>query len=83
MLAAVILYCVVMFAYVAIQPSVSYDDKGNLKPFGFGDSNKTIFPLWIVGILVAVIIGFLYSLFGGLAETRIEQQVGSNLFKYK
>ena len=83
MLAAIILYCVVMFAYVAIQPSVSYDDKGNLKSFGFGDNSKTIFPLWIVGILVAVIIGFLYSLFGGLAETRIEQQMEHNVFKYK
>jgi len=82
MLAAVILYCVVMFAYVAIQPSVSYDDKGNLKQFGFSDKNKTIFPLWIVGILVAVIIGFLYSLFGGLAETKIEQSISNNRMKY-
>ena len=60
MLAPTLLYLVIMFAYVAIRPSLSYTDNGNLKPFGTGQ-NKTMFPLWIIAIVVAVIVAFLYS----------------------
>jgi hypothetical protein len=72
MIEAVLLYLVVMFAYVAIRPSLSYDSDGNLKEFGFGGGRgegdgRTIFPLWIVAILIGVLVAFLYSLFGGLA----------------
>lgn len=73
MIEAVLLYLVVMFAYIAIRPSLSYDGNGNLKEFGFGGGGrgegdgKTMFPLWIVAILVGVLVAFLYSLFGGLA----------------
>lgn len=67
MIEAVLLYLVVMFAYVAIRPSMSYDSDGNLKEFGFGGEGRTMFPLWIVAILIGVLVAFLYSLFGGLA----------------
>jgi len=69
MIEAVLLYLVVMFAYVAIRPSLSYDGDGNLKEFGFGrgGDGRTMFPLWIVAILIGVLVAFIYSLFGGLA----------------
>jgi hypothetical protein len=67
MIEAVLLYLVIMFAYVAIRPAISYDENGNLREFGFGGGNKTLFPLWVVAVIIGVLVAFLYSLFGGLA----------------
>ena len=60
MLASVLLYLVLIFSYVAVRPSLSYKDDGSLKPFGVG-KDHTLFPLWIVAILAAVVVSFLYT----------------------
>ena len=61
MLAPVLLYLVIMFAYIAIRPKITFYEDGSLKSFGVGE-HKTMFPLWIVALLSAVLVSFLYSL---------------------
>jgi hypothetical protein len=68
MIAAIILYLVIMGIIVGLRPSVIYNRDGSLRQFGLG-RGETMFPLWIIGILVAVVVGFIYSLIGGLAIT--------------
>jgi hypothetical protein len=36
------------------KPGFAYNEKGGFRPFGVGYQNKTIFPVWIVAILLAV-----------------------------
>jgi len=60
MLASVLLYLVLILAYVAIRPPLSYNDDGSLKPFGVGVGH-TLFPLWVVAVLAAVVVAFLYA----------------------
>ena len=67
MIEAVLLYLVLMLAFVAIRPSISYTDTGELKEFGLGGGGRTMFPLWVVAIIAGVLVAFVYSLFSGLA----------------
>lgn len=60
MLASVLLYFVLVLAYVAVRPPLSYNENGSLKPFGIGEGH-TLFPLWIVAMLMAVVVAFLYA----------------------
>jgi hypothetical protein len=60
MIASVLLYLVLVLAYVAIRPPLSYNEDGSMKPFGVGKGH-TLFPLWVVAILAAVIVAFLYA----------------------
>ncbi len=36
------------------KPSVVYTKEGGFRPFGVGYSNKTVIPIWIVAILLAI-----------------------------
>jgi multisubunit Na+/H+ antiporter MnhC subunit len=74
MVPAILLYLVVMGVIVAMRPPISYNQDGSLKRFGLG-KHETMFPLWIVAILVAVVVGFVYSLVSGSA-TLIETITG-------
>lgn len=60
MIAPILLYLVLILAYVAIRPPLSYNEDGSLKPFGFGNG-KTVFPLWVIALIMAVLVSFLYS----------------------
>ena len=59
MLASVLLYLVLIMAYVAVRPPLSYNEDGSLKPFGVGEGH-TLFPLWVVAVLASVVVAFLY-----------------------
>jgi hypothetical protein len=47
-----------------IKPSFLYTRDGNLRPFGLGYKNKTIIPLWLIAIVIAILsyVGVLYWL---------------------
>lgn len=66
MVPAILLYLVVMGVIVALRPPIAYNQDGSLKQFGLG-KNETMFPLWVIAILVAVVVGFVYSLVSGSA----------------
>jgi hypothetical protein len=37
-----------------LKPGFAYNSQGGFRPFGVGYSNKTIFPVWIVAIILAI-----------------------------
>ena len=49
-----ILYLVIVGAIVFLNPRFLYDKEGKVKIFGMGD-NKTLFPLWLIIFVVAVL----------------------------
>ena len=52
----IILYSILVFILLFIKPSFLYNE-GILKNFGVRDDNnkKTIFPLWIVILLISIV----------------------------
>ncbi len=47
-----------IFVYLIInhlQPSFLYTKDGNLRPFGLGYKNKTVLPLWLISIVIAIL----------------------------
>jgi hypothetical protein len=46
-----ILFALVMF----IKPSIIFDTNGRPREFGIGYKNKTILPLWLAVIILAII----------------------------
>tara|TARA_X000000950_G_C13756080_1_gene594791 strand:- start:712 stop:894 length:183 start_codon:yes stop_codon:yes gene_type:complete len=48
------LYLIIVGAIVFLNPKFLYDKEGKVKIFGMGD-NKTLFPLWLIIFVVAVL----------------------------
>jgi hypothetical protein len=37
-----------------LKPGIFYDNDGSFRPFGVGYKHKTVIPIWIVAILLAI-----------------------------
>lgn len=58
-----ILLFVIIFALIQyIQPNFLYDDKGRIRLFGIGKKKKTIFPIWLLTIILAI-FSYLFVLY--------------------
>ncbi len=58
-----ILVFIVLFSIVHIsKPSLLYTKEGGFRQFGVGYKQKTVIPIWIVAILLAILsyLGVLY-----------------------
>ena len=51
---ALLLYVIVIGGIIFINPKFMYDKEGKIKIFGLGD-NKTLFPLWLIIFVIAVL----------------------------
>jgi hypothetical protein len=55
---AIIIY-IILFAMVnAVKPAFMYNPDGSVKEFGVGFRKKTIIPIWLVSIFLAIIAYF-------------------------
>tara|TARA_X000000368_G_scaffold133003_1_gene104388 strand:- start:225 stop:467 length:243 start_codon:yes stop_codon:yes gene_type:complete len=54
----VILYAIIQY----IQPKFLYDDKGRIRLFGIGTKKKTILPIWLLTIVLAI-LSYLFVLY--------------------
>jgi hypothetical protein len=47
-----------------LKPTIMYNEDGGFRPFGVGYRHKTVVPIWLVSILVAIFsyLGVLYYL---------------------
>ena len=55
------LYLILMGIIVFLNPNFLYDKNGKIKIFGIGD-DKTLFPLWLIIFVIAVICYYLAQL---------------------
>jgi hypothetical protein len=51
---SLMLYLILVGVIVFLNPRFFYDKEGNVKIFGLGD-NKTMFPLWLIIFIIAVL----------------------------
>lgn len=51
-----ILLFVILFSSINyIKPSILYNEYGEIRPFGIGYSHKTIIPIWLFSIILAIL----------------------------
>jgi hypothetical protein len=58
---SLMLYLIIVGAIVFLNPKFLYDREGKVKIFGIGD-NKTLFPLWLIIFVVAVLCYYVAEL---------------------
>ena len=58
---SLILYALVLFVLFNVKPSFSFNEDSSLKEWGIGD-NKTMFPVFIVAMLICVPALFLMTI---------------------
>jgi hypothetical protein len=59
LVSAIVLFLTLFSLFHWIKPGFAYNDLGGFRPFGLGYKNKTIFPVWVVAIILAI---FSYTL---------------------
>jgi len=55
---AIILYVILFATINVIKPSFMYNPDGSIKDFGVGYRSKTIIPIWLISIFLAIIAYF-------------------------
>jgi hypothetical protein len=53
--AAIILFVVLLFIIHTLKPSLIYNTDGSFRSFGVGYKNKTVVPIWLVSICLAIL----------------------------
>ena len=61
---SIILFVILFIIIQVLKPSLLYHKDGSLKKFGIGFKNKTIIPMWLITIVLAILsyTGVLYYL---------------------
>jgi hypothetical protein len=54
LVAAVFLYLACMYILHTIKPAIIYNEHGGFRPFGLGYRHKTVIPIWVVSIILAL-----------------------------
>jgi hypothetical protein len=52
---AIIVFLILMVIIHIIKPTIVYEESGGFRYFGVGYKNKTILPIWLVSIIVAIL----------------------------
>jgi uncharacterized integral membrane protein len=67
MLIAIAIYGILIGVYIYMKPSLSFRNNGEPRTFGIR-KGQTLFPVWIIAIMIAVFVGFVFHLLNGSAE---------------
>lgn len=57
-LTSIIIYILLCILIHSIKPSFMYNTDGSFKPFGIGYQKKTVIPIWLCMIILAILIYF-------------------------
>ena len=55
---SIFLFLITFIIIYLIQPNIVFDKNGNTRDFGLGWKNKTILPLWLITIILAILSYF-------------------------
>ena len=51
---AILLFLILFTTFHFMKPAFAYGPEGEFRPFGVGFQNKTVVPVWIVAIALAI-----------------------------
>jgi hypothetical protein len=52
---AVFLFLAMFALFHTVKPSFAYADSGAFRPFGIGYRHKTVVPIWLIAVLLAIV----------------------------
>ena len=52
---AIAVFMVTFAVFIGTSPSFAFDAKGRAKPFGIGIKRRTVTPVWLVAIIIAIL----------------------------
>ena len=52
---SIILFLIIFITIVQFKPAFLFNKDGSIRNFGLGKSNTSIIPIWLFGILVAIL----------------------------
>jgi len=52
---AILLFLGFFSLFHSFKPAFAYDDDGSFRPFGLGYRHKTVIPIWVVAIVLAIL----------------------------
>ena len=56
---AIFIYIIVYSLIVYIKPNLMYNNNGSLRGFGIGYKSKSVLPIWLVSIIIAILSYFI------------------------
>jgi len=57
-LVSIVVFLIFFALIMFIKPSIIFDTNGRPREFGIGYKNKTILPLWLMVIILAILVYF-------------------------
>jgi uncharacterized membrane protein YozB (DUF420 family) len=54
-LVSIILFLTIFIVIQIAKPSFLYNNNGSIRPFGIGYRNKTIFPIWLLSMILGIL----------------------------
>ena len=51
---AVFIFIILFSIMHFVKPGIIYNEEGGFRPFGVGYRNKTVIPIWLVAIILAI-----------------------------
>jgi hypothetical protein len=52
---AIFLFLILFSTFHFVKPGFAYGKEGGFRPFGLGYRNKTVLPIWIASIVLAIL----------------------------
>jgi len=59
---SILLFLAIIFGIHYFKPAIIYTPEGGFREFGLGYRNKTVTPIWVVSIIVAI-LSYLFVLY--------------------
>ena len=59
---SIILFVTIFYIVQYFQPSIIYNDDGSLRDFGIETKKKTVLPIWLVSLILAI-FSYLFVLY--------------------
>lgn len=60
---AIIIFIFLYLIVISVKPGFIYNNNDTLREFGLGQSKKTILPLWLMAIILAISSYFLVTVY--------------------
>lgn len=60
---AILMFLVIFFSIHYLKPGLLYTPEGGFREFGVGYRNKTVLPIWIISIVLAIMCYFLVTVY--------------------
>ena len=63
---AIVFFVTCFLLIISAKPTIVYNVDGSLKQFGLGYKNKTVIPMWLICIILAIFSYLAVSLLGNI-----------------